>query len=130
MSYKRIAIFLIAVVLLVVAIFSLSDDLMTPYVPVKKAKSNAGKLVQIIGKLDPAKPLRHADKKFFFSIIDDNNSKIDIEYNGVKPQNFERADQIVAIGKYNAERNVFVSDKLLVKCPSKYEEKYEERVKK
>ena len=128
MTYKKVFIFVGALALLIVAIFSLSDDLMTPYVPVDSAKKDAGKLVQIIGKIDPAKPDRHTEKEFFFSIIDDKSSKIDIVYKGVKPLNFERADQIVCIGRFNSKDNIFVAEKLLVKCPSKYENQYKERV--
>ena len=123
MNSKKIAIFVVALVLLVVAIFSLSDDILSPYVPIAEAKTEAGKLVQIIGKLDKTKPVTHTEKDFLFSIMDDANSKVDIVYNGVKPQNFERADQIVCIGKYNSSSQQFIASKLLVKCPSKYERK-------
>jgi cytochrome c-type biogenesis protein CcmE len=37
----------------------------------------------------------------------------------VKPANFEDAVSIVAIGRY--ENGVFAAEKLLVKCPSKYQ---------
>lgn len=130
MTYKKVIIFVGALVLLIVAIFSLSDDLLTPYVAVDFAKKNSGKLVQIIGKVDPAKPDRHTEKEFFFSIIDDKSGKVDIMYRGVKPLNFERADQIVCIGRYSSKDGMFIADKLLVKCPSKYENQYKERVTK
>ena len=39
----------------------------------------------------------------------------------VKPQDFEKAEQIVIVG--HTKNNVFVADKILMKCPSKYEDK-------
>jgi cytochrome c-type biogenesis protein CcmE len=129
MNFKRMGIFLGAIVLLVVAILSLSDDIMTPYVTVAEAKEASGTLVQVIGKLDASVPLKHTEKEFFYTIVDDSKVKMNVVYTGVKPQNFERADQIVTRGRYNTGKNVFVADNILVKCPSKYEEEHPERVK-
>jgi cytochrome c-type biogenesis protein CcmE len=42
-----------------------------------------------------------------------------VVYDGAKPANFEQADQVVVIGRY--ENGLFVADQLLVKCPSKYQ---------
>jgi len=42
------------------------------------------------------------------------------EHLGPKPLNFEHADQIVLLGKYSPERDIFEADRVLVKCPSKY----------
>jgi cytochrome c-type biogenesis protein CcmE len=39
-------------------------------------------------------------------------------YNGAKPQDFEMSEQIVVTGR--AENGVFKADKILMKCPSKY----------
>jgi cytochrome c-type biogenesis protein CcmE len=44
---------------------------------------------------------------------------IAVSYTDVKPANFEDAVSIVAIGRY--ENGVFAAEKLLVKCPSKYQ---------
>jgi cytochrome c-type biogenesis protein CcmE len=44
-----------------------------------------------------------------------------VRYHGVKPANFEDAVSIVAIGRYDAAASEFAADKLLVKCPSKYQ---------
>jgi cytochrome c-type biogenesis protein CcmE len=44
-----------------------------------------------------------------------------VRYHGLKPANFEEAISIVAIGRYDGSEKVFVADKLLVKCPSKYQ---------
>ena len=43
-----------------------------------------------------------------------------VHYHGTKPDQFDEAHHIVAIGKMQGE--AFSSDKLLIKCPSKYEQ--------
>ncbi len=129
MNFKRIGIFIAAILLLIVAILSLSDDVMTPYVTVVEAREKAGQLVQVIGELDESIPLKHTEKEFYYTIVDEKNVRMNVVYAGVKPQNFERADQIVSRGKYDTGKNLFVADRILVKCPSKYVEQNPDRVK-
>ncbi len=55
-----------------------------------------------------------------FTPIDEQKKEIlPIAYQDVKPANFEDAVSIVAIGRYQAGK--FDAEKLLVKCPSKYQ---------
>jgi cytochrome c-type biogenesis protein CcmE len=44
-----------------------------------------------------------------------------VVYRNPKPADFERSEQIVIIG--NVQKDIFVADKILMKCPSKYTEK-------
>ncbi len=44
-----------------------------------------------------------------------------MRYKGLKPANFEDAISIVAIGQYDESSKEFEANKLLVKCPSKYQ---------
>jgi cytochrome c-type biogenesis protein CcmE len=37
------------------------------------------------------------------------------------PPDFSRAEQVVVIGAYK-DQDLFVADKILMKCPSKYQE--------
>ncbi|MDX2191665.1 MAG: cytochrome c maturation protein CcmE [Bacteroidota bacterium] len=59
---------------------------------------------------------------FEFELIDQNNELRKVIYSNPKPQDFERSEQIVVIGAMN-EKGVFIADKILMKCPSKYQEK-------
>lgn len=43
-----------------------------------------------------------------------------VRYYDPMPSNFESAEKVVVVGSY--EGNVFVADKILMKCPSKYNE--------
>lgn len=58
---------------------------------------------------------------FEFELIDTKNEKMKVVYKNPKPADFERSEQIVVIGK--VEKDIFVADKILMKCPSKYTEK-------
>jgi cytochrome c-type biogenesis protein CcmE len=51
-------------------------------------------------------------------LIDNAGIETKVTYNGSKPQDFERSEQIVITGKYQG--NQFYADKILMKCPSKY----------
>ncbi|MDX2196117.1 MAG: cytochrome c maturation protein CcmE [Cytophagales bacterium] len=57
---------------------------------------------------------------FSFTLIDQNNEPRKVVYANPKPQDFERSEQIVVIGCM--KNDVFVADKILMKCPSKYQE--------
>ena len=43
-----------------------------------------------------------------------------VRYYDPKPTNFEQAEKVVVIGGY--EEGAFVAEKIIMKCPSKYEE--------
>ncbi len=55
--------------------------------------------------------------------IQDETGILPISYHGPQPDMLVDAVEAVAIGKYNADAQVFEADELLMKCPSKYEEK-------
>jgi cytochrome c-type biogenesis protein CcmE len=58
---------------------------------------------------------------FKFVLIDNNKEEQTVIYHNPKPQDFDRSEQIVIIG--NVQKDIFVADKILMKCPSKYEDK-------
>lgn len=57
---------------------------------------------------------------FEFVLLDNNNVERKVIYSSPKPQDFDRSEQIVVIGCM--KNDVFVADKILMKCPSKYQE--------
>ncbi|MBR3622706.1 MAG: cytochrome c maturation protein CcmE [Selenomonadaceae bacterium] len=95
-------------------------DSVTPYVGVKEARQSA-KNVQVKGLLDKAAPPPHVEgKDFVFSLLDEETGEtMPVRYHGAKPDQFDEAYHIVAIGKW--KETAFSADKLLIKCPSKYE---------
>lgn len=56
--------------------------------------------------------------KFSFYMKDEDGVSRKVVYPKPKPNNFEQADQLVAIGELRGE--IFYADELLMKCPSKY----------
>lgn len=58
---------------------------------------------------------------FSFMLVDTNRVEQQVVYYNPKPQDFDRSEQVVITG--NMQNNVFVADKILLKCPSKYVEK-------
>lgn len=71
----------------------------------------------IVGmKYDPV-----VDPNYFsFVLVDTNRVEQTVVYYNPKPQDFDRSEQVVITG--NMQNNVFVADKILLKCPSKYNE--------
>ena len=97
---------------------------LTPYVSIAEARSS-GRTVQVHGYLQ--KTLGYDEAGHFrFVIVDDNNDVLTIVYEQPRPANFEQATGFVAVGRYDAAQDVFRASKLLVKCPSKYQEQSEE----
>ncbi|CQR73697.1 Cytochrome c-type biogenesis protein CcmE [Sporomusa ovata DSM 2662] len=91
----------------------------TPYVTFAQAKS-AKSTVQVKGILASAKVMQAEDGRYTqFMLRDDAGEEAAVVYRGVKPDGLEQATGIVAIGKYT--NGQFQADKLLVKCPSKYQ---------
>ena len=55
---------------------------------------------------------------FAFHMKDQNGVVKKVVYSGTKPQDFERSEKLVLIGMM--EKDVFYASKILMKCPSKY----------
>lgn len=93
---------------------------MTPYVTFEEAEKSV-RVVQVMGGLEKGSSRYDTGSKtLHFNLVDLETKKVlPVAYRDVKPANFEEAVSIVAIGRY--EEGVFHAEKLLVKCPSKYQ---------
>ena len=104
------------------------------YVTFKEAKEMAANgendKIHVVGKLrkDASGNLLgveynpQIDPNYFqFDLTDTMQTTMSVVYGNPKPVDFERSEQIVIIGSVKDE--VFVADKILMKCPSKYTEK-------
>lgn len=96
-------------------------DSVTPYVGVAEAQKVTSN-VQVKGLLDKNAEAPHMEGEYFvFTIQDeDTGESMLVRYHGMKPDQFDEAHHVVAIGKFHD--GAFQSDKLLIKCPSKYEQ--------
>jgi cytochrome c-type biogenesis protein CcmE len=92
---------------------------LTPYVSFSQARSTSD-AVQVAGALVQGSD--HYDEgtqSLRFVLQDDKGDTLAISYKGLKPGNFNEAIQVVAIGRFDKGR--LEAEKLLVKCPSKYQ---------
>jgi len=92
---------------------------LTPYLSFEEARKARG-VVQVMGALDKESD-RYDNKseELSFDLLDPNGHRMQVVYRGVRPGNFKDAISIVAIGRYSQGR--IEAEKLLVKCPSKYQ---------
>jgi cytochrome c-type biogenesis protein CcmE len=58
---------------------------------------------------------------FTFLLVDNDGTEQKVFYNEPVPADFQRSESVVVIGSYR-EKEIFVADKILMKCPSKYQE--------
>lgn len=122
MKKRQISILIFITLFLGYYLSQFSNSL-NPYVNFAEAKS-LNTTVQIKGTLSKDNDsITYENKQLKFFLRGEQNEKILVSYKGIKPENFEHAESIVAIGKYNNDQ--FIAEKLLVKCPSKYERKGE-----
>lgn len=92
---------------------------LTPYLTFDEARKAKG-AVQVMGSLDKESDRYDTDRQELrFELIDPSGHRMPVTYRGIKPGNFKDAISIVAIGPYREGR--IEAEKLLVKCPSKYQ---------
>jgi len=92
-----------------------------PYTTSVTEAVGSGRSVQLAGFLG-SKGAYEPSGLFSFDLQDNTGKMVKVVYSKPKPANFEQAVSIVAIGKYDSAKGVFVADDMLVKCPSKYQE--------
>lgn len=95
---------------------------LTPYVSFADART-AERVVQVAGGLEAGSSRYDTEtQSLHFTLVDETTGDtLPVRYQGIKPGNFEDAVSIVAIGRFVPEAGEIHADKLLVKCPSKYQ---------
>lgn len=128
---KKSHIFVIVVIAVAIAIvISTAGDAST-YVTFDQAYEMASggdsKSIHVVGELKKDAQghvvgiMPGADRvSFSFVMVDDNHKEQVVVYNEPMPQDFTRSEKVVVIGSYSG--NTFKADKILLKCPSKYQE--------
>lgn len=118
MNNKKVFLIILTISFLAIAAVSLKNNV-SPYVSIKEAMDKPKSHVQIIGDLHK-KTVIYDAKGYSFIISDETKSDLKVYKDGIKPMNFEHSEQVVLIGSYNNESGVFIADKVLTKCPSRY----------
>ena len=115
---------IIGIIIIAVAIgailTTLSDS--STYASFAQATQNPDDEFHVVGKLNKQKEISydpHTNANLFtFYMIDNEGVEKKVFLHKNKPQDFERSEQIVIIGK--AKGDEFHADDILMKCPSKY----------
>lgn len=110
-----------------VMIVSLADS--STYVTFDEADTYQGQQFHVIGELAPDKDIMYDPTEnpgqFSFYMKDDQGNVNLVVHNDAKPQDFERSDEVVVVG-YMQDNGEFVAEDILMKCPSKYNEEFEQ----
>ena len=112
---------IIVIAVAIGAIISTVSDAAT-YADFSTAMKNPGKEFQVVGQLNKEKEISYLPSEnanqFSFFMVDNNGMEHKVIFNGAKPQDFERSEQVVITGVLDGDN--FRADKILMKCPSKY----------
>ncbi|MFC5626507.1 cytochrome c maturation protein CcmE [Algoriphagus winogradskyi] len=65
--------------------------------------------------------VREDKVSFTFMLVDNEGVEQEVFYNEPVPADFTRSESVVVIGSYKNDE-IFIADKILMKCPSKYQE--------
>ncbi|TDB68185.1 cytochrome c maturation protein CcmE domain-containing protein [Arundinibacter roseus] len=128
---KKIHIFGIAVIAIAIAIIVSTAGDASTYVNFSQAEelamNGSNGSIHVVGKLkkdqqgqilDMAYKPELDPNYFVFTLLDNNNREQKVVYRSPKPQDFEKSEQVVVIGRM--EKDHFEAEKILLKCPSKY----------
>ncbi|MDF2436296.1 MAG: cytochrome biosis protein [Bacteroidota bacterium] len=115
---------ILGIIIIAVAIGAILTTLnsTSTYASFSEAEQSPDNEFHVVGKLNRDKEMVYdpkLDANIFTFYMKDNagmEKKVILHKN--KPQDFERSEQIVLIGKVNGE--VFEASDILMKCPSKY----------
>ena len=128
---KKTHIFGIVIIAIAVMIIIITAGDASTYVTFLEAKKMASegknKKIHVVGQLkkdadNNVTGLQVTEDKLSvsFQMVDSENTEQKVYYNEPMPPDLLRSEQVVVIGSF--KEDVFVADKILLKCPSKYQE--------
>lgn len=119
---KKIHIVGIIVIAVAIGVIFTSMRNTSTYADFTEALANPDREFHVVGKLDKDQPQVYEPTvnpdEFTFSMVDNKGIEKKVVLHKSKPQDFERSEQIVLIGKMQGEE--FHANDILMKCPSKY----------
>ena len=128
---KKTHIFGIIVIAIAVMIIIITAGDASTYVTfsqaLKMASEGNHKKIHVVGQLKKDNEgniigIKTSEDKLSvsFLMVDNDNLEQEIYYNEPMPADLQKSEKVVVIGSYSD--NIFVADKILLKCPSKYQE--------
>jgi cytochrome c-type biogenesis protein CcmE len=128
---KKIHIVAIVVIAIALAVIVSTISNSSTYAPFRTAIENEGSTFHVVGKVNLQKDFIYNPQEnaniFGFYLVDSEGLEKLVLYNGTKPQDFERSEQIVVVGKMKEDK--FIANQLLMKCPSKYNGNQQDQMK-
>ena len=119
---KKLHILGILVIAVAIGVIFVSLKNTSTYADFTEAISNPDKEFHVVGKLEKDLPQIYDPKinpdQFLFSMVDNKGVVKQVILHKSKPQDFEKSEQIVLIGKMQGDN--FHAKDILMKCPSKY----------
>lgn len=115
---------IIGIIIIAVAIGAILSTVSSTseYVTFAEAAESPSKEFHVVGMLNKDKEMTYdpaVDANLFsFYLVDNDGVERKVNFKGTKPQDFERSEQVVLIG--HSEGEEFEAEKILMKCPSKY----------
>lgn len=119
---KKLHILAILVIAVAIGVIFVSLKNTSTYADFAEAINNPDKEYHVVGKLDKAAPQIYEPRvnpdEFMFSLTDNHGVTKQVVLHKSRPQDFEKSEQIVLIGKMQGDN--FHANDILMKCPSKY----------
>lgn len=120
MKKSHIIVLIIIAASAAVVFFSLNNS--ETYASFREASAKPNKVFHVVGKLDRNREISYnpsVDPNLMsFYITDKEGSEHKVVLHKAKPQDFDKSEQIVVIGKMKGDE--FHARDILTKCPSKY----------
>jgi len=120
---KKSSVIGIVIIALAIAMIIVMYTDSSTYSTFTEAKETTSELY-VVGVLNKEKELHYEPtvdaNHFSFYMYDNDGTECKVVFRGSKPQDIERSEQIVLTGKMVGEE--FHASKILMKCPSKYNE--------
>jgi cytochrome c-type biogenesis protein CcmE len=118
---KKLHIFGIVIIAVTIGVIISTIADSSTYSDFKEASENPDMEFMVVGTLNLEKEMSYNPETspyFSFYLVDGKGLEEEVKFIGSKPQDFERSDQVVITGMYQDDS--FVASKILMKCPSKY----------
>jgi len=113
-----VLIVIIAIAIAMIVVIYVDSSTYSTFAEAREKKTE----LYVSGVLNKAKAVDYDPVKdpnrFSFFMYDSDSAECLVVFRGAKPQDFERAETIVLTGKMDGD--VFLASKILMKCPSKY----------
>ena len=119
---KKTHIALIVIIAVAIGALIATMGSSSTYADFKMASENPDTEYHVVGKRAQEKPTEYNPAvntdEFIFYMVDNKGEEHKVVLHKSKPQDFERSEQVVVIGKMKGDE--FEASDILMKCPSKY----------